>query len=156
MPETSTAARTEPGRAPADAPARPAGLLGERWTQWVALTTTILVSAAISSLKGAGYATRVQLATARENDRWSQYQAKSIKENLLAVERSLLEVRALEAREPAAKAAIAARLAKRLLQIAIMLSSVGALMKKPPMWMVGLVFGAAGLAYMANGFFGWF
>jgi hypothetical protein len=197
MPETSTAERTEPDRSLAAAPARPAGLLGERWTQWVALTTTVLaVSAAISSLKGAGLATRVQLATARENDRWSQYQAKSIKENLLAMERSLLEVQALEAREPAAKAAIAARLAKlgeetgryerekaqlraeaegiqaqeesgqkaagsfglavMLLQIAIMLSSVGALMKKPAMWMVGLVFGAAGLAYMANGFFGWF
>jgi hypothetical protein len=197
MPETSTAERTEPGRAPAAAPSRPAGLLAERWTQWVALTTTILaVSAAISSLKGAGYATRVQLSTARENDRWSQYQAKSIKENLLAMERSLLEIQALEAREPAAKAAIAARLARlgeetgryerekaqlraeaegiqadeashqkaggsfglavMLLQIAIMLSSVGALMKKPAMWMVGLVFGAAGLAYMASGFFGWF
>ena len=43
-----------------------------------------------------------------------------------------------------------------LLQIAIMLSSVGALMKKPIMWVVGLAFGAVGLTYMANGFFGWF
>jgi hypothetical protein len=43
-----------------------------------------------------------------------------------------------------------------LLQIAIMLSSVGALIKRPIMWIVGLVFGAGGLAYMANGFFGWF
>jgi hypothetical protein len=43
-------------------------------------------------------------------------------------------------------------LAVMLLQIAIMLSSVGALMKKPIMWVVGLAFGALGLAYMANGF----
>jgi hypothetical protein len=29
-------------------------------------------------------------------------------------------------------------------------------MKRPAMWVVGLVFGAAGLAYMGSGFFGWF
>ncbi len=190
-----TAART------ADAPppeARPAGpLLKERWTQWVALTTTILaVAAAISSLKGGGYSTKVQLATTRENDRWAQYQAKSIKQNLYAVERDLLAVQALEARAPEAQRAVAAQLGKldaelsrydrekaqlkgeaeaiqkdealfqrigasfglavMLLQIAIMLSSVGALIKRPIMWGVGLCFGATGLAFMANGFFGWF
>jgi hypothetical protein len=165
----------------------------ETWTQWVALTTTILaVCAAISSLKGGGYSTKVQLATTRENDHWAQYQAKSIKGNLFVVERDLFEVLALEARSPAAKQLIEARkekltaevaryerekttlreeaegiqkdeadfqrhganfgLAVMLLQIAIMLSSVGALIKRPAMWVVGLVFGAAGLAYMARGF----
>lgn len=174
-----------------------AAILKERWTQWVALTTTILaVCAAISSLKGGGYSTKVQLATTRENDRWAQYQSKSIKQNLFAVEHSLLQIQALEARAPEARAAIAARLAHlqgeldryeqekaeirrgaeavqaeqagyqriggnfglavMLLQIAIMMSSVGALIKKPAMWVVGLVFGAIGLAYMGNGFFGWF
>ncbi len=183
----------------ADAPApeaKPTGVLKERWTQWVALTTTVLaVAAAISSLKGGGYSTRVQLATTRENDRWAQYQAKSIKETLLASERDLLEVQALEARSPEARREIPARLARleteiaryerekgqlraeaegvqreeatlqrlggrfglavMLLQIAIMLSSVGALIKRPVMWIVGLGFGAAGLAYMVSGF-GWF
>jgi hypothetical protein len=43
-----------------------------------------------------------------------------------------------------------------LLQIAIMMSSVGALIKKPVMWYVGLAFGVAGLGYMANGLWGWF
>jgi hypothetical protein len=189
---TTTAAKQEP--APE---AKPAAILKERWTQWVALTTTILaVCAAISSLKGGGYSTKVQLATTRENDKWAQYQSKSIKQNLFVVEQSLLEVQALEARSPEAKAAIGERLARlqaeivrydkekgelrgaaegiqqeqadyqrhggnfglavMLLQIAIMLSSVGALIKKPAMWGVGLVFGVAGLAYMANGFFAWF
>ncbi len=192
MTQTSTAPRTEPPPPPA-APANP---LRERWTQWVALTTTILaVCAAISSLKGGGHSTRVQLATTRENDRWAQYQAKSIKETLLASERDLLEVQALEARSPEARREIPARLARleteiaryerekgqlraeaegvqreeatlqrlggrfglavMLLQIAIMLSSVGALIKRPVMWIVGLGFGAAGLAYMVSGF-GWF
>jgi uncharacterized small protein (DUF1192 family) len=193
--ETSTAAKA--AAAPAEKEAKPAGVLKERWTQWVALTTTILaVCAAISSLKGGGASTKVQLASTRENDKWAQYQSKSIKQNLFAVELSLLQVQALEARAPDAKAAIAARVAKlqaeidrydaektqlkaeaeavqhdevafqrtgasfglavMLLQIAIMLSSVGALMKRPAMWAVGLVFGAAGLAYMGNGLFGWF
>jgi hypothetical protein len=177
--------------------AKPAPILKERWTQWVALTTTILaVCAAISSLKGGGYSTKVQLATTRENDRWAQYQSKSIKQNLFAVEQSLLQIQALEAKAPEARAAIAARLGKlqgeieryekekaeiragaegiqqeqagyqrhggnfglavMLLQIAIMMSSVGALIKRPAMWVVGLAFGAVGLAYMANGFFAWF
>jgi len=196
MSQPSTTAAKQATPAP-EAKAAPVAVLKERWTQLVALTTTVLaVCAAISSLKGGGYATRVQLATTRENDKWAQYQSKSIKQNLFAVEQSLLQVQALEARAPEAKAAIAARLSRlqaeidrydkekallkteaeaiqhdeaswqriggsfglavMLLQIAIMLSSVGALMKKPAMWVVGLVFGSVGLTYMANGFFGWF
>jgi len=195
MTQPSTAQRTD--APPVPAPAKPAGLLGDRWTQWVALTTTILaVCAAISSLKGGGYSTKVQLATTRENDKWAQFQSKSIKENLFQVEQSLLQVQALEARTPAARDAIDARLGKlggeieryekekgqlrteaeaiqkdeaawqriggnfglavMMLQIAIMMSSVGALIKRPAMWIVGLGFGAVGLVYMANGFFGWF
>jgi hypothetical protein len=194
MSQASTAPKTD--AAPPAPPAKPAALLGDRWTQWVALTTTILaVCAAISSLKGGGYSTKVQLATTRENDLWAQYQSKSIKETLFSVEQSLLQVQAPEARTPEAKALISARLAKlsseieryekekaqlkekaegiqrdeaswqriggnfglavMLLQIAIMMSSVGALIKRPAMWIVGLVFGAVGLSYMANGFFGW-
>jgi hypothetical protein len=183
-----------PAPAPAPAPdAKPASVLKERWTQWVALTTTVLaVCAAISSLKAGGYSTRTQLATTRENDTWAQYQSKSIKQNLLVVERSLLQVQGFEARTPDAQKAIAARLAAAesdiarydkekvelkdraekiqqdeasfqriggafglavmLLQIAIMLSSVGALIKRPAMWVVGLCFGAIGLGYMARGF----
>jgi hypothetical protein len=183
---------------PAAAPRpRPSEILKERWTQWVALTTTVLaVCAAISSLRGGAYSTRVQLATTREANRWSYFQSKSIKQHVVETERDLLRIQALDARAPEAKEAIASRLAvldgeiarfdkekgdikadaeriqkdeeaaKRvgasfglavmLLQIAIMLSSVAALMKKPAMWVAGLVLGAAGLAYMANGFFGWF
>jgi len=47
-------------------------------------------------------------------------------------------------------------LAVMLLQIAIMLNSIGALLKKPTMWGVGLLFGSLGLAYMLNGFLLWF
>jgi len=39
------------------------------------------------------------------------------------------------------------------LQIAILLSSVSALLKKKPLWLVSLLAGVAGLVYFANGFF---
>jgi len=39
------------------------------------------------------------------------------------------------------------------LQIAILLSSIAALMKKKPVWILGLVTGAVGLLYFADGFF---
>ncbi|MHC1726556.1 MAG: DUF4337 domain-containing protein [Syntrophobacteraceae bacterium] len=39
------------------------------------------------------------------------------------------------------------------LQIAILMSSVAALMKKKPVWYLGVVFGVVGVVYFANGFF---
>ena len=39
------------------------------------------------------------------------------------------------------------------LQIAILLSSVSALLKKKPLWLISLLAGVAGLVYFANGFF---
>ncbi len=47
-------------------------------------------------------------------------------------------------------------LAVMLLQIAILMSSIGALIKQKAMWFAGLAFGVFGLTYMANGFFLWF
>jgi hypothetical protein len=183
-------ARREPEQSHAEPP-KPAPAR-ERWTQWVALTTTILaVCAAISALKGGGYSTRVQLSTTQENNKWSYFQSKSIKQHAVEMHKDQLEVVRLEARSPEAQrladeriaraAAEIARyekekgeikaeaealqkaedglkrhagafgLAVMMLQIAIMLSSVGALIKRPAMWVVGLCFGAVGLAYAANG-----
>lgn len=47
-------------------------------------------------------------------------------------------------------------LAVMLLQIAIMMSAVAALIKRKMMWAAGLAFSVVGLVYMANGFFLWF
>ncbi|HEX9291932.1 MAG TPA: DUF4337 domain-containing protein [Anaeromyxobacteraceae bacterium] len=178
---------------PAPEPAKPAAPPRERWMQWVALTTTVLaVCAAISALKGGGYSTKVQLSTTQEANRWSHFQAKSIKQHAVELHRDDLELAQLEARTPEAQRLAGERIARAkaeiarydqekgaikleadaiqkeegelkqhgqafglavmLLQIAIMLSSVGALMKRPAMWVVGLVFGSGGLFYMANGF----
>lgn len=184
-----TARKTDAAPAPAPAAAAPR----ERWTQWVALTTTVLaVCAAISALKGGGYSTRIQLSTTQEANLWSYYQSKSVKQHAVELHRDDLELARLEARTPEAQRLAAARLEKAgaeaarydrekaeikaqaeavqlsqdglkrhgaafglavmLLQIAIMLSSVGALIRRPAMWVVGLCFGACGLVYMANGF----
>jgi hypothetical protein len=165
----------------------------EQWTQWVALTTTILaVCAAISSLKGGGYSTKVQLSTTMEVNKWAYFQAKSLKQHVTEQQAVLLEMAAVEARTPEAQRLAQARreaaladvkrydaekatikaeaeglqadeaLNKRhgaafgqavmLLQIAITLSAVGALIKRPVMWWIGLGFGAAGLLYMVDGF----
>ncbi len=43
-------------------------------------------------------------------------------------------------------------MAVMILQIAILLSSIAALMKKKPVWILGLITGAAGVVYFINGF----
>ena len=40
-----------------------------------------------------------------------------------------------------------------LLQLAILLSSIAALMKKKMVWYLALIFGAVGAVYFANGFY---
>jgi hypothetical protein len=167
----------------------------ERWLQWIALTTTILaVSAAISSLKGSSFSTKVQLSTVEETNRWSYFQSKSIKQHATEMQRDNWQLQLKEITNPEIKAFIENNLknyeadiarydkekkeiqtdaenfafqekeykrhnadfslAVMLLQIAIMLSSVGALLKKQPMWYMGMIVGAGGLVYMMLGFFG--
>lgn len=56
-------------------------------------------------------------------------------------------------RDDARKHANTFGMAVIFLQIAILLSSVAALLKRKPLWILGLVSGAAGLVYFVNGFF---
>jgi len=48
------------------------------------------------------------------------------------------------------------QMAIMFLQIAILLSSIGALIKKKYMWYLGLIVGSAGIIFMTNGFWLWF
>jgi hypothetical protein len=172
--------------------------LKEKWLQGVALTTTILaVCAAIASLKATSYSTKVQLSTTQEANKWSHYQAKTIREHLYKMQADTFMLLGLSGpRDPKTQKFLDERLQKyqdearrydaekkelmdeargiqkqqdlykrhnasfalsvMVLQIAIMMSSVGALMKKPAMWIAGLTFGAVGLLLMLNGFFLWF
>ena len=81
-----------------------AGETQETWIKWVALTTTILaVCAAIGSLKGGSYSTRTQLLTTQESDKWSYYQAKSIKQHLYEMKREIFQVQLVNNPSPEAK-----------------------------------------------------
>ncbi len=79
-----------------------AGDVQEKWLKWVALTTTILaVCAAIASLKGGGYSTQVQLMTTQENNKWSYFQSKSIKQHVTEMELDLVKIELLKGNAPA-------------------------------------------------------
>lgn len=56
-------------------------------------------------------------------------------------------------RDDAQKHSMAFGLAVIFLQIAILLSSIAALMKRQILWLVGSIVGLIGLVYFANGFF---
>ena len=77
-----------------------ATVFDEKWGKWVALTTMIFaVCAALSSLKGGGYSTKVQLAMTQENNKWAYYQAKSIKGHSFELQRDLFALYQLSAAE---------------------------------------------------------
>ncbi|NTV28668.1 MAG: DUF4337 domain-containing protein [Candidatus Omnitrophica bacterium] len=81
-----------------------AGEVQERWLKWVALTTTILaVCAAIGSLKGGGYSTQVQLMTTKENNKWSYFQSKSVKQHITEMERDLLKLELVKSDAPSVR-----------------------------------------------------
>jgi len=168
-------------------------IIKDRWTRWVALTTTILaVCAAFSSMKGGGYSTKVQLWTTKESNQWQYYQAKSIKKYLMQLQSDSFKAQEMTESNSGKKEFLAKKMkgyeekikqyegeekeitegakklsaeqedfkahggqfgqAVMLLQVAIMLSSIAALLKKPALWYVGLAFGLAGIVYMINGF----
>jgi glutamate synthase domain-containing protein 2 len=63
------------------------------------------------------------------------------------------EARRLEqARDDAQKHSAFFGIAVIFLQISILLSSIAALLKKKPVWVLGLAVGAAGIVYFLNGF----
>lgn len=173
------------------------GLLKEKWTQWVALTTTIIaVCAALSTLKGGSNSTKTQILTTQETNKWSYFQSKSIKQHICEEQKMMLEIEKLKNSSPEVlelinkniesttqdiarydkekdeikieaetlntvgsdfkKHAASFHIATMFLQICIMLSSVGVLIKKRLLWYVGITLGAIGIFYMVNGFLAWF
>ena len=170
-----------------------AEILAEKWMKGVAITTTVLaVLTSIASSRAGFCVSKSQVLTAESGSQWAYYQAKSIKQNLLEMQRSFFEVNSLgattveqkdflqknlqtaesqvarydqeksdikkEAEGIDKKNALITRqgnqfsLSVVFFQIGIMLSSVGALLKRKEMWMVGLIFGCIALVFLANGF----
>ena len=77
----------------------------DAWTKWVALSTTLLaVCAAFATLKGGSFSTKTQLATVSASNKWSYYQAKSLKETARDTESTIIKVIEASASTPEAKA----------------------------------------------------
>lgn len=147
---------------------------GEAWISGVALSTAILaVLAAIASLLSGEYANEAMMNQIEGADHWSYYQAKSIKYAVVDVKMALSgapdeqdqskraryekeqeEIKSeAESKQAAAKSyfhkhEVFAR-AVTMFQIAIAIAAISALTKKRSFWVVSLVFGAVGCAFLA-------
>jgi Domain of unknown function (DUF4337) len=145
----------------------------EAWISWVALSTAILaVLAAIASLLSGEHANEAMLNQIEASSQWSYYQAKSIKAAVLDAkeaftdganeadqskraryEKEQEEIKSeAEHKEAAAKSffhkhEVFAR-GVTMFQIAIAIAAISALTKKRSFWVVSLVFGAFGCAFL--------
>src|SRR5215469_3787459 len=145
----------------------------EAWISWVALSTAILaVLAAIAGLLSGQYANEAMINQIEASDQWSYYQAKSIKASVLDAKMSLAgtanesdrskydryekeqeEIKSeAERKEAAAKSnfhkhEVFAR-GVTMFQIAIAIAAISALTRKRSFWLVSLIFGALGCAFL--------
>jgi Domain of unknown function (DUF4337) len=146
---------------------------GEAWISGVALSTAILaVLAAIASLLSGEHANEAMLNQIEASSQWSYYQAKSIKAAVLDAkiaftgaadesdqskrtryEKEQEEIRLdAEHKETAAKSyfhkhEVFAR-GVTMFQIAIAIAAISALTRKRSFWLVSLLFGAFGCAFL--------
>src|SRR5215469_3269589 len=145
---------------------------GEKWISWVALSTAILaVLAAIAGLLSGKHANEAMMSQIEASDQWSYYQAKSIKAAVLDAktaftgadgadqskreryEKEQEEIKSeAEHKQAAAKSyfhkhVVFAR-GVTMFQIAIAIAAISALTKKRSFWVVSLVFGAFGCAFL--------
>jgi len=152
----------------------------ERWISAVALSTALIAAlAAICSLLSGDNANEAMMEQINASDQWAYYQAKGIKSAQLATKIEVLEAMGKPAkdadREKVAqyekqqreirdqaeelKKTSKVRLGKHkqfaagvtLFQIAIAVSAISVLTRQRWFWFAGLVFAAAGVAYLAYG-----
>ena len=145
----------------------------ERWISWVALSTAILaVLAAIASLLSGEHANEAMINQIEASDQWSYYQAKSIKAAVLDAKTAFTgapdesdqskraryekEQQAIRSEAEHKEAAAKSYFRKHevfargvtMFQIAIAIAAISALTKKRSFWLVSLVFGALGCAFL--------
>jgi hypothetical protein len=149
---------------------------GPAWISWVALSTALLaVLAAISGLLSGKHANEAMMSQIEASDRWSYYQAKSIKAAVLEAKMSLATTlneqdkenaakyqgeeteikREAEHKESEAKSNFrqheAYARAVTMFQIAIAIAAISALTKRRPFWFVSLLFGVVGAVFLMLG-----
>jgi hypothetical protein len=145
----------------------------ERWISWVALSTAILaVLAAIAGLLSGRHVNEAMMNQIEASDQWSYYQAKSIKASILDAKMSLRSAanesdqakreryekeqdeikKEAEHKEAAAKTNFHKHEVfaggVTMFQIAIAIAAISALTRRRRFWIVSLLFGAAGCAFL--------
>lgn len=148
---------------------------GANWLSGVALSTAIFAAiAAVASLLAGQHINEAMINQIKASDQWGYYQAKGIKAGVLSAKIELLKAAGLPAtpgdqqkvekyagdqeeisdqanekeKESAEHLERHEKLAfaVTLFQIAIAISAIAVLTKKPHFWYLGLLFGAAGIA----------
>jgi Domain of unknown function (DUF4337) len=146
---------------------------GAAWISWVALSTALLaVLAAIAGLLSGKHVNEAMMNQIEASDQWNYYQAKSIKASVLDAKMSLAgahdesdqskrdryekeqeEIKSeAEHKEAMAKTnfhkhEVFAR-GVTMFQIAIAIAAISALTKKRKFWIVSLLFGIVGCAFL--------
>ena len=143
------------------------------WISWVALSTAILaVLAAIAGLLSGQHANEAMMNQIEASDQWSYYQAKSIKGAVLDAKIALSTTPSEQDREKATKyqeeeSEIKSEAEHKevgaksnfhkhevfargvtMFQIAIAIAAISALTKRRRFWIVSLLFGVVGCAFL--------
>jgi len=146
---------------------------GAVWISWVALSTAILaVLAAIAGLLSGRHVNEAMMNQIEASDQWSYYQAKSIKASVLDAKMSLAgtpnesdqskrdryekEQEEIKSEAEHKEAAAKSHFHKHevfahgvtMFQIAIAIAAISALTKKRRFWIVSLLFGIVGCAFL--------
>ena len=147
--------------------------IGVPWISWVALSTAILaVLAAIAGLLSGRHVNEAMMNQIEASDQWSYYQAKSIKASVLDAKMSLAgtpnesdqskrdryekEQEEIKSEAEHKEAAAKSHFHKHevfahgvtMFQIAIAIAAISALTKKRRFWIVSLLFGIVGCAFL--------
>lgn len=157
------------------------GSEGKKWVMGVALSSAIFAAlAAVASLQAGHHVNEALISQLQASDLWAQYQAKGIKSGVLsdklevlaalgkptspsdkspakyAEEQKQIEEKAheleTEGREHLAHHVKLAT-AVTMFQICIAVSAISVLTGRRAFWFVSLLFGAAGIVYLAIGIF---
>jgi hypothetical protein len=146
---------------------------GPAWISWVALSTALLaVLAAIAGLLSGKHVNEAMMNQIEAADQWNYYQAKSIKASVLDAKMSLsgtsdesdklkrdrYEKQQEEIKSEAERKEATARTnfhkhevfarGVTMFQIAIAIAAISALTKKRKFWIVSLLFGIVGCAFL--------
>lgn len=147
---------------------------GAVWISWAALSTAVLaVLAAIAGLLSGHHVNEAMMNQIEASDQWNYYQSKSIKASVLDAKMSLAggtpnesdqskrdryekEQEEIKSKAEQKEAAAKSNFHKHeifaggvtMFQIAIAIAAISALTKRRRFWIVSLLFGAVGCAFL--------